>query len=125
MDNSVSRFKPLALLRLLFFLSGISGLIYQVVWMRMLTRILGCTIYASSTVLASFMAGLAIGSFLAGRWIDRSRSPVRWYGILELGIAISGISLPAVFDGLIPVYQSLFHWFGSDGASFLFVRAAI
>src|SRR5881628_1144871 len=85
---------PLTLLRVLFFLSGISGLIYQVVWMRILTRILGCTIYASSTVLASFMAGLAIGSFFAGRFVDRSRSPVRWYGILEIGIAISGIVLP-------------------------------
>jgi spermidine synthase len=109
----------------LFFLSGASGLIYQVVWMRMLTRILGCTIHASSTVLASFMAGLAIGSFIAGRFVDRSRSPVRWYGILEIGIAAAGISLPFVFAALVPVYESLFRVLGGHGSAFLFVRAAI
>jgi spermidine synthase len=116
---------PLNLLRLLFFLSGISGLIYQVVWMRMLTRILGCTIYASSTVLASFMAGLAIGSFVAGRLVDRSRSPVRWYGILEVGIAISGICLPFVFESLVTVYQAMYQSVGASGSTFLFARAAI
>ena len=39
----------------------------------MLTRILGSTVYATSTVLATFMAGLVLGSFLAGRVIDRAR----------------------------------------------------
>ncbi|MBI3462890.1 MAG: hypothetical protein HY000_07490 [Planctomycetes bacterium] len=93
------------LLRVLFFLSGISGLIYQVVWMRVLTRVLGCTVYASSTVLASFMAGLAIGSFWAAKWVDRSRSPVRVYGLLEIGIALSGSAMPYVFASLLPLYQ--------------------
>jgi spermidine synthase len=116
---------PMMLLRVLFFFSGISGLIYQVVWMRMLTRILGCTIYASSTVLASFMAGLAIGSFLAGRWVDRSKSPIRWYGILEIGIAACGMSLPFVFGWLMPAYQALFQVVGSNSTLFLAVRAAI
>src|SRR5216683_5802236 len=70
---------------LLFFLSGISGLMYEVVWVRMLTRILGSTVYATSTVLAAFMAGLAIGSFVIGRFIDRSRRPLLWYAVLECG----------------------------------------
>lgn len=48
---------------LLFFASGISGLMYQVVWLRMLSRLLGVTIYATSTVMAAFMGGLALGSF--------------------------------------------------------------
>jgi spermidine synthase len=51
----------------LFFLSGISGLILEVVWVRMLTRVLGSTVYATSTVLTAFMARLALGSFFAGR----------------------------------------------------------
>ena len=54
---------------LLFFASGISGLMYQVVWLRMLSRLLGVTIYATSTVLAAFMGGLALGSFFIGRLI--------------------------------------------------------
>jgi spermidine synthase len=65
----------------LFFLSGISWLMYEVVWVRMLPHILGSTIFATSTVLAVFMAGLALGSFLIGRWADCFKNPLlclRW-----------------------------------------------
>ena len=41
----------------LFYLSGIAGLIYQVLWLRRLSVIFGVTVYAASTVLAAFMAG--------------------------------------------------------------------
>ena len=50
-----------------FFLSGGVALIYQVLWTRQLGHVFGVTIQAASTVLACFMAGLAIGSYLAGR----------------------------------------------------------
>jgi len=50
-----------------FFFSGAAGLIYQVVWTRMLTQIFGNTTYAIATVLSAFMAGLAIGSYLFGQ----------------------------------------------------------
>ena len=53
-------------LLLLFTLSGISGLIYEVVWLRYLTLVFGVTVYAVSTVLTVFMGGLALGGFLAG-----------------------------------------------------------
>ncbi len=98
----------------LFFLSGISGLMYQVVWVRMLTRILGHTVYATSTVLAAFMAGLALGSFLAGRWIDRSRRPLVWYALLEIGIGLSALSLLPFFDALLPIYQSVYNLAGES-----------
>src|SRR4051794_14385489 len=75
-------------LYVLFFTSGISGLMYEVVWVRMLTRVLGSTVYATSTVLAAFMAGLALGSWLCGRWIDGAARPLRWYALLELGIGV-------------------------------------
>src|SRR2546423_2549647 len=51
----------LAALAILFFCSGISALIYQVLWMRLLGLTFGVTIYAAATVSASFMAGLAAG----------------------------------------------------------------
>jgi spermidine synthase len=56
---------------LIFFGSGISGLMYEVVWLRMLARTMGVTIYATSTVVAAFMAGLALGSFLLVKFIDK------------------------------------------------------
>ena len=62
---------------LLFFLSGISGLIYEVVWVRMYSRLIGSTNYAISIVLAAFMGGLALGSFIFGKIIDKIARPIK------------------------------------------------
>ena len=70
MTDSVQRSKQdwLLLVGLFcFFFSGAAGLIYQVVWTRMLTQIFGNTTYAIATVLSAFMAGLAIGSYCSAR----------------------------------------------------------
>jgi spermidine synthase len=53
-----------------FLISGLSSLIYEVLWMRMLILIFGSTTFAVSTVLTAFMGGLALGSYLFGRMID-------------------------------------------------------
>jgi spermidine synthase len=55
----------LAALSLLFLLSGCAALIYQILWLRLLGLVFGVTVYAASTVLAAFMAGLALGSLIA------------------------------------------------------------
>lgn len=73
-----------------FFLSGISGLIYETVWLRMLTRVLGSTVYATSVTLSAFMAGLALGSWLLGR-IGARRNPLRLYAGLEVGIGLAAL----------------------------------
>ncbi len=76
---------------LLFFLSGAAGLVYQVVWSRMLNEIFGVTVYAVATVLATFLAGLALGSLVLGRLADRRRNPLNFYGWLEIGIGLSAL----------------------------------
>jgi spermidine synthase len=76
---------------LAFFLSGASGLIFQTVWIRMLTRSLGATTYAVATVLAVFMAGLALGSWLGGKWADRGRRLLLAYAGLEVAIGVVGV----------------------------------
>ncbi len=88
-----------------FLLSGLSSLIYEVLWVRMLILIFGSTTFAISTVLTAFMGGLALGSYLFGRYIDRSRSPVPMYGILETGIGVYALLVPTLFSGLIPLYR--------------------
>jgi len=60
-------------LAVFFFCSGLSALVYQVLWLRMLGWVFGVTIYAASAVWATFMAGLAIGSYAAGLAGDRVR----------------------------------------------------
>ncbi len=64
----------LPILAPLFFLSGASALIYQILWLRLLALVFGVTVYAATAVLASFMAGLALGSFSIGRRAGRSIS---------------------------------------------------
>ena len=87
---------------LLFILSGISGLIYEVVWTRLLTLTFGNTVYAVSAVLSSFMAGLALGSFLIGRYSDRLKKPLRLYAILEGGIVVAALLIPVSFKVITP-----------------------
>jgi len=73
----------------LFFLTGLAGLIYEVVWLRMLVRVFGSTSLATSNVLAVFMAGLALGAWLAGRRAKTSKSPLTSYGLVECCLALS------------------------------------
>jgi spermidine synthase len=97
-----------AALFICFFLSGAAALLYEVVWVRMLTQIFGSTAYAVATVLAGFMAGLALGSYLFGRIVDRKKNYLRLYGWLELGIGIYGFLVPHVFKGALAIYGKLF-----------------
>ncbi|NIN72744.1 MAG: hypothetical protein GTO46_12640 [Gemmatimonadetes bacterium] len=91
----------------LFFLSGACGLVYEVVWMRMLTLIFGATAFATSTILASFFAGLALGSFYFGRVIDKGRDPLLVYALLEAGIGISAFLMPLLFSGITEIYVGI------------------
>jgi spermidine synthase len=80
----------------LFFCSGASGLIYQIVWVRAFGAVFGNTIHSAALVIAVFMLGLGVGSALAGRWADRQyaarrRSLVGAFGACEL--AIGGLAL--------------------------------
>ena len=96
------RSRPLVVL--LFFLSGAAGLVYQVVWTRQLSLIFGVTVFAASSVLASFMGGLALGSWWVGRWIDRSPNPLRVYAWLEAGIGLAALAVPVVLGAIEPLY---------------------
>lgn len=89
--------KSLWLIGLCFILSGATGLIYEVLWARMLGLVFGATTFAISTVLAAFMGGLALGSALAGRCAGRIRRPLRAYGLIEIGIALYALAVPFLF----------------------------
>jgi spermidine synthase len=88
----------------LFFLSGVAALIYQVLWLRLLSLVFGVTIYAASTVLAAFMGGLALGSAMAGRLADRLRRPLLWFGVVELLIALTALATPLALEGVKRAY---------------------
>ncbi len=101
----------LRVLPLLFFSSGASSLIFETIFTRLLTYTFGNTAYATSTVLAAFLGGLALGAFIFGRWVDR-RPPSLWiYGILELLAAIFCLFIPQFFGLLTQAYVALHHQF--------------
>src|SRR5260370_18894557 len=81
----------------LFFCSGATALVYEVVWSKFLAQMFGSTIYAQTAVLAAFMGGLALGNRLCGGWADWLREPVRFYGYFEIGIGVYAFFFPT-FD---------------------------
>ena len=93
------------MLHLLFLCSGVSGLIYQVVWVRSFGNVFGNTIYSASLVVAVFMAGLGGGSYLVGAWSDRRYTAepallLRIYGYAELLIALTGLGISLLLPHL-------------------------
>ena len=88
-----------------FFVSGVTGLIYEVVWTRLLTRVMGNTHYSIATVLTIFMAGLALGSYLGGRWIDGKKNPLFVYATLEGAIGIYCLLIPSIIDSAFPLFE--------------------
>ena len=109
----------------LFFLSGACALVYEVVWMRMLTLIFGATAFATSTILASFFAGLALGGFSFGRIIDRGRSPLLVYGLLEAGIGIFAFLMPVLFAVVTWLYVGIARQFDVSFYQISLIRFAL
>lgn len=96
--------RVIAPIAICFVLSGATGLIYEVLWARMLGLVFGATTLAVSTVLASFMGGLALGSALAGRVAPRLQRPLRAYGLIEVAIALYALLVPWLFGLVDQVY---------------------
>jgi spermidine synthase len=88
----------------LFVVSGISALMYEIAWTRLLNLLFGDTVLAMSTVLASFMAGLALGGFWGGRIIDRRSHVLTIYAALEVGIGLAALLLLVALKAITPLY---------------------
>ncbi|MBM3307828.1 MAG: fused MFS/spermidine synthase [Candidatus Eisenbacteria bacterium] len=99
---------PKRLILVFFFLSGVAGLIYEVVWARLLERVMGASVYSITTVLTVYMAGLALGSFLAGRFVDRRSDTLRIYGLLQGAIGIYCLLVPAIIAATMPLYRAAY-----------------
>ena len=104
----LTRFLLLPVLSGLLLLSGLSALIYQVLWLRLLSLTFGVTVYAASTVLMSFMAGLAAGSAVAGRVADRTRHPLRMFGVVELLIGLCAVCTPVALNAVHHLHDEIF-----------------
>jgi spermidine synthase len=99
--------QSLRILYVVFFLSGATGLVYEVIWVRLTGLVFGNTSHAIAVVLGAFMAGLALGSWCLGRLADRVPSALKMYGLLEIGIGITAAIVPFVFGTLGGVYWTV------------------
>ena len=91
----------------LFFTTGFASLIYEVLWVRMFTLVFGATVFAVSTVLTAFFAGLALGSLVFGKVADRFGRPLLLYGLIEVGIGCYALAFPSLLSGLQGAYIDL------------------
>src|SRR6476659_9248032 len=84
----------------IFVLSGAAGLVYEIVWSRQLVLVFGNTTQAVSAILTGFFGGMAIGAAVGGRIADRVRSPLRFYGLLEIAL------VHEAYRGVYPALES-------------------
>ena len=91
--------------------SGFCALAYEVLWTRIMVFFLGSTTYAFATMLAAFLFGIALGSMVFARWVDRIKHPVAIFGIVQLGIGLFALILMPAFEelyGMSRAFQSTF-----------------
>ena len=92
---------------LLLVASGTAALIFQVLWIKQLTRIVGVDVYAVTTGVSAFFAGLAAGGFFWGRQADRAPRPLRLYAALELAVALAGVATTLALAHAAPIFARL------------------
>ncbi|MGE5144982.1 MAG: fused MFS/spermidine synthase, partial [Acidobacteriota bacterium] len=101
------RSKPVLGYTLLFFLSGATGLVYELLWVRLLYQSFGSTIQSVTTVVAAYMGGLGLGAYLLGARSDRHPRPAALYGRLEILIGCFGLISPLVLGLAQQAYIAL------------------
>ncbi|MBU0729444.1 MAG: fused MFS/spermidine synthase [Proteobacteria bacterium] len=108
-----------------FGLSGAAALIYEVVWTRSLSTIMGSSTYAVSTMLAAFMAGLSVGGWLGAILIPKIKRISLAFAYCELGIGLAGIIVMPVILALTPLYMKSFYTFHLSFNTFSIVQFII
>ena len=76
---------------LLLFASGSAALIYQVLWVKLLTLVVGIEVQAVTVAISAFFAGLALGGWLFGKLADRGARPLLLYAALEMAVLVLGV----------------------------------
>lgn len=113
---------------ILFFLSGATGLAYQVIWFKRFSYVWGNSSLAMAAVVASFLFGLGVGAYAVGRFADRVRAPLLWYGLFEGLIGLLALGIPLEIQWLVDLGSGFYvhlhdkpvlHSFARFGLTFL------
>jgi spermidine synthase len=112
-EKSASEPRLLLLMGVVFFFSGFSSLIYEVVWMRRLSLFFGSDVYSAALTLSAFMGGLTLGSLLAAKYSDHLKKPLIWYGLLEISIGLYALFFPNFLNMFSGEYRRIYQTFFS------------
>lgn len=91
----------------LLFLSGTAALIYQVLWIKQLSLVVGVEVHAITAAIGSFFAGLGFGGLVLGRLADRVARPARLYAALELAVAVLAVATTLILARFAPGFAAL------------------
>src|SRR5271170_5091301 len=92
---------------ILFFCSGATALVYEVIWSKYLALLFGSTIQAQTVVLAVFMGGLALGNKLFGKHADRAQRPLLIYGCIEIAIGLYAFLFSPIYKLTDDIFASV------------------
>ena len=105
-----------------FFFSGATSLALEVAWSKELSYLMGVDIYATTTVVTAFMAGLGLGAILVARFYKWTRATIKTYGFLQLVIGICGLVSIPLLRSTMPVFSFLYDRLNYDSQLFLLIR---
>jgi spermidine synthase len=92
---------------ILLFLSGAAALVYQTLWVKQLALIVGVDVYAVTTAISAFFAGLGIGGALFGRRADLAVRPLRLFAALEAGTGALAFGATVALANAAPAFVGL------------------
>jgi len=113
------------LLFLFFFASGATGLLYEIVWVKLFSYTIGGSSVALTAVVALFMAGLGLGAHLGGRLADRTAQPAVWYGRLLVALGLYAAAVPVLLEAVRPVLALVYRFHDGRPEASAFTLAAL
>src|SRR6185436_7271142 len=102
-----------------FAVSGFVALSYEVIWSRVLSLIIGSSVYAFSIMLTTFLIGLAGGAMIASRLVDRIRNPITAFAVIEVAVGVASLVGAYLFNDLPYLFVQLYRWVDSSAFGFL------
>ncbi len=102
-----------------FGLSGFAALIYENAWTRALTLVIGSSVYSFTTMLVTFLIGLALGGFFYARFMGEREARLSTFGLIELWVGLTALATIPLFEKLPLIFVRLLHGFGDSFDVFL------
>ncbi len=106
---TVNKYISNLLVVVVFFLSGAVALVYEILWSRYLSELIGSSSLAEVVVLMIFLGGLSLGALLTGWLVDRWRNGLVMYGCLELVIGLYAVFFPFIYRQANELFLGIGH----------------